>query len=218
MAISWKVIGISIAAVVLLTLGFQANTCVGKHEVKADETKAAVQAVVAQKSENQEVTHDQAAAKRAPVLAEDNSEVARLEAAKPAPAVGLPAAPAVPGAQPLGSPAVVVADPEAPLVAALKKDLADTQAQLADMTAARDAAEARGKAQDAEIADLHAALAAQAPTRPWAAGVVYGTDSTAGVFVARDLSLVQIGVDVVRRHLSNGQTTLEAVAHAGFRF
>ena len=62
---------------------------------------------------------------------------------------------------------------------------------------------------------LRAALAVR---HPWAAGVSYGTDATAGAWIERDYSVVRVGMDVVRRTLPGGQTTLEAVARLGISF
>ena len=163
----------------------------------------------------------QDAAQRAPVLVADDAEVARLEKRQPAAPPTAPAAP-TPDSLPLGPPAVVVGDPRDALVAALKKDLTDTQAQLHTMTLAATASQK--EAQDyrqavadaqAEVAQLRAALAVR---HPWAAGVSYGTDATAGAWIERDYSVVRVGMDVVRRTLPGGQTTLEAVARLGISF
>ena len=213
MEISLKQIGIVALVVGALWLGFTLESRHNQKAAGADSAKTAVQVKAIAKAEKQEVTYVQTLAKRAPILAADDSEVERLEKAERAPDP-LPPATAVPGREPVALPPVVVADP---LIAALRKDLTDTQAQLHTMTLDRDAYKADADAKGLELADLHASLAVQPRPRSWAAGLVYGTDSTLGAYVSRDLGVLQVGLDVVRRPIAGG-TTLEAIGTAGFRF
>jgi hypothetical protein len=147
-------------------------------------------------------------------LAADDAVVERLEESEPAPA---PAPPRTPAQDPqsVGPAVVVVADPKDQLIDAMKKDLADTKVAL--NTAIQEAADYKQANQDsqAECVQLRAALAVR---KVWAAGGLYGTDSTAGAFVERDFSAVRVGIDVVRRPIAGGQTTVEAIARVGIRF
>ena len=48
--------------------------------------------------------------------------------------------------------------------------------------------------------------------------VTGGTNQTLGGGVEYSRGIVYAGVDVVRRQLAGGQTTLEALGHVGFHF
>ena len=104
------------------------------------------------------------------------------------------------------------------LIDDLTKDLTDTKAALQDMTQADLARQAQVQDLQGELAQLRAIIAARPTPRLWGVGAVYGTNQTAGGYISRDLGLVQLGAQVVRRQLSGGQTTLEALVTAGVRF
>jgi len=212
-----QLIILALIATMSLCLGFGLGRGLGHAQVTAAVTAANQAEAVATTDHAQGVQHDAEAEHRAPVLANDDAEVQRLERiADPAPD---PApSPALPGSQVVGPPPVVVDDTEHQLVAALKKDLADTKDQLATVTLARDAYRSEADARAQECTQLRVALAAVPRDLHWSAGAVYGTGQTAGGYVERDLGPIRVGVDIVRRQLAGGQTTLEAIGHLGMRF
>ena len=212
-----QAIVLACVAVLALAFGFALGRGLGHAQVAAAVKAADRQEAIATTDHAQGVQHDQEASNRAPVLAADDAEVERLEKlADPAPD---PApAPALPGSEVVGPPPVVVVDAEHLLVAALKKDLADTKDQLATVSLARDAYRSEAYARAQECTQLRAALAAVPRELRWSAGGVYGTAQTLGGYVERDLGPFRVGLDIVRRQLAGGQYTLEAVGRAGIRF
>ena len=135
--------------------------------------------------------------------------------------------------------AVAPGDPAGPVQAPV--DLAPLVAKLTSLTDAQDAQHqvdlARIAGRDKELADQvaattswkAAALASQVETtqlrlqaslkaRLWTVGGLYGTNKTVGGFAQRALGPVSLGVQVVRRQLDGGQTTLEAIGTAGISF
>ena len=98
---------------------------------------------------------------------------------------------------------------------ALHQDLADTKTELAQT---RDEAASFRRAADSFQAESATLRSAIVPPRPWAAGVIYGTSSTVGAFLERDLGPIRAGVDVVRRVLPAGPATVDATARVGWCF
>ena len=113
--------------------------------------------------------------------------------------------------------AALVADDDA-LDAAQTKKIADLEAKVALLESADGAHQAEAAALRVEVGQLRAIIAAHPTPRLWSVGAVYGTNQTAGSYLSRDLGLVQLGVQVVRRQLNGGQTILEALVTAGVRF
>lgn len=205
-----------LAGLTLVIAGVCGYSCRSHHQVVVAIKKADVAQAAEVKDEAKGDADDKQLEADAPILAADDAAVTRLEDAQPAPAPAPPHAP-TPDPQPVGLPAVVVGDPrDQALIQALQKDLADTQQAL--HTAITAAADYKQAAQDsqAEAAQLRAALTVR--QKAWAVGGLYGTDSSLGAWVERDLGVVRVGVDVVRRPIAGGQTTLEAIARLGIRF
>jgi hypothetical protein len=169
---------------------------------------------------------DSAVAHQDATVAQLQAEVARLRKLQPGPvqparAPGALAPVAVP--LPVGSPLAVTQDQLVAALtldnAALKKDLADTNALLATKTAEADSYHQAADGFKAEAAGLRVVVGALAAApRHWAAGVTYGSNGTAGATVERDLGPFRVGVDVVRCSTSTGNSTLEAMARAAWRF
>jgi hypothetical protein len=103
------------------------------------------------------------------------------------------------------------------LIAAQDRLIQDQAAQIRTVTLeARSYKAAFTQSQAAEV-ELRAALAARSH-HVWAAGGSYGTEGQAGAWVERDLGRVRIGLDILRRPLAAGNSTLEAVARLGWSF
>ena len=212
-----QAIVLACVAVLALAFGFALGRGFGHAQVAAEVKVADHLEVVSTTEHTQGVQHDAEAAQRAPVLAADDAEVERLEKLLP-PAPDPAPTPALPGSDVVGPAPVVVADPEHQLVAALKKDLADTREQLTSVSLARDAYRAEADTRSQENQALRAALAAAPRELHWSAGAVYGSGQTLGGYVERDLGPFRVGLDLVRRQLAGGQTSLEAIGRAGIRF
>ena len=155
-------------------------------------------------------------------VAKLQAEVARLRKLHAAPVcpAGAPgAAPADPGAQPVGADLDAAKDQlitaEDADRGALHQDLADTKTELAQT---RDEAASFRRAADSFQAESATLRSAIVPPRPWAAGVIYGTSSTVGAFLERDLGPFRAGVDVVRHVLPAGTATIDASARLGWSF
>ena len=101
---------------------------------------------------------------------------------------------------------------QAAAITALSAQNADLKASVQDLKKGADGL----KAENLQLRSTVSTL--QAQCRPWAAGVVYGTNGTIGGSVERDLGPFRAGVDVVRRSIGGGQTTLEALGHLSIRF
>jgi hypothetical protein len=148
-------------------------------------------------------------------LSADAAEVARLE--RPRTAIDhAPSGPPSPG-ELVAQPVVVAPDPQdVALNEAYRKEIADLKTQLQTVTLESQSYKAANQASQSEVIALRAALALT--NHHWAAGAVYGTDNTVGAYVTRDLGLVRVGLEVVRRPVLGGQTTLEAIGNIGWRF
>lgn len=71
----------------------------------------------------------------------------------------------------------------------------------------------------AENDALRNAVARMPKPRPWAVGLLYGTDKTLGVCAEYDFGVIRTGLDVVRRPAGGtGRTTLEALGRVMWRF
>jgi hypothetical protein len=208
---------------VLALASYSAHSWLGRHQ-KAAQLRKADQLDVSQAShEAKAVIHEQEAQALKSIrttdddqVAQARAEVARFERA-PAPRPDLPA---VPDPEPVGPP-VDVAGREAAkdrLIEALSKDLEDTQAALHAQELADQERLAQVRDLQGEVLQLRSIIAARPTARTWSVGAVYGTNRTVGGYVTKDLGLVQVGMDVVRRELAPGQTTLEAIGHLGLRF
>ena len=187
----------------------------------------------------QEMTHEQEAKALTPVIhadeaqdqdddaavARDRATVGRLRAVHPGPD---PApAPRKDDPQPISPPLVM-----APLDAAkdkliddltkdlddTKKSLADTQAQANALATANLERQAQVKDLQGEVAQLRAAIASRPSDLHWALSGIYGSSQTIGAGLEYDVSVVRVGIDVVRHQLPNGQDTLEAVGRLGVKF
>jgi len=187
----------------------------------------------------QAVTHEQAAQALNPILQADDATdtgddaavarsraaVERLRTPRPGPDPAPGSGPHAP--EPVQAPVELAALDAAKdqLISDLSKDLADTKKALAD-TRAQAAAYAAGdqerqaqvKDLQGEVLQLRAAIASRPKDLHWAANAIYGTNQTIGAGVEYDVSIVRLGVSVVRRQLAGGQSTLEALGTAGFRF
>ena len=231
--------GYLIAAVLLLAggagLGWMARGWGSKSQAAAL-AQAAQQDQTGANAYDAGVQHGQEAKTTAPAVAKDEAavagtgakvaelqaEVTRLRklqsgAVRPASAPGAPAA----GPLPLLVGAPLEAAKDQLIVAedadrgALKQDLSDTKTQLSQTQASAASFQQSAVAYRAETITLRAAIV---PPRPWAAGVIYGTSSTVGAFIERDLGPFRAGVDVVRHVLPAGTATIDASARLGWSF
>jgi FtsZ-binding cell division protein ZapB len=172
-------------------------------------------------------THEQEAQALTPTLQEDDAAVARARAAVDRLAVlhsgsaahsTAPAGDATP--QPVHAP-VVVAPLDAAkdvLISALTKDVADLKAANASLAQADQERQAQVKDLKAEVVQLRASIAARPPELRWAVLGIYGTNQSAGASVEYDRGAFRAGLDVVRRQVSGGQSTVEALGRVGMRF
>ena len=93
------------------------------------------------------------------------------------------------------------------------------QAHQAAAFAAGDAErQAQVKDLQGEVLQLRAAIASTPRELHWGVSVTGGTNQTLGGGVEYSRGIVFAGVDVVRRQLAGGQTTLEALGRVGFHF
>lgn len=105
------------------------------------------------------------------------------------------------------------------LISDQAKTITDQGAQIADMKSAVRDLQLGANGLKAEVVQLRSTITTlQGQQRPWAMGVAYGTDGTIGGSVDRDLGPFRAGVDVVRRSIGGGQTTIEAIGRVSFRF
>lgn len=205
-------------AAILLVLGFSMYSCA----TKAKPAPVVPQAQVAiKKAQTQEATLEPKIATRAAAIVADVKAVAhdvagfKHPALVPAPAPGT----ALSLEEPLGAPPVVAHDPkDQALIDDQAKLISDQAAQITNLTQDRDAYKAEALASRDVIAAQNARLAAQPPVRNWGVAVIYGTNQTAGGGVEYTYHAVSVGVDVVRRQIGGGQTTLEALGRAVIRF
>ena len=170
-------------------------------------------------------THEQAAQALTPALQSDDEGVARARAAlaelqHPAPVAhptnATPDAPAH-----LDTAPVVLAPLDAAkddLIQALTQSVADLKASNSALTQADQERQAQVKDLKAEVVQLRASIAARPPELHWAASAIYGTNQTAGAGVEYDRGILRAGMDIVRRQVAGGQTTLEAIGRVGIRF
>lgn len=226
---SKALLGLVIAAV--LVIGAFAGYRWLKGRQVAVHLKAADQLDVQQAAAGtQAVTHEQAAAAIAPVLRSDDSRVAqdRTALAKlqhpayvPAPGSHDPA----PHSGPV-PPTVDLAAMDAVkdrLITDLTKQVTDLKAANAELTAADQARQAQVTDLQAENKQLRAAIAAEPKPLKWATGAVYGTtnlgDTSRGVFVDRDLSVLRTGVEIVKNtYAAANRQAWEVRVHLGIRF
>ena len=225
MTIRNRILASCALALICLAVLFGADSCAHRRQ-EAARLKKAQQLEQSQATHGTEATvHEQEAQDLKPIRWQDDAAVAADRAAlarlRPTPARPDPA-PAPGSPTPVLVPAPVVVAPldaaKDKLIDDLTKDLTDTKAALQDMTQADLARQAQVQDLQGELAQLRAIIAARPTPRLWGVGAVYGTNQTAGGYISRDLGLVQLGAQVVRRQLSGGQTTLEALVTAGVRF
>ena len=226
MPISHAVI-IAVGVAALLTAGLVVRSAMIKHRVSDAVHKAdANHSESVSHATKAEELDDQVEARTPQIQADTDAisslreEVARLRHPNPGP-TSSPQTPALPGLEPAASP-----EDLAPLVARLDlltaaqdRKLQDQASQIITLTMSRDEWRLSAKAAQAESLQLRSALASQkALEHVWAVGGSYGTDRQCGVWVERDLGPVRVGVDIVRHPLPGGNSTLEAVARAGWSF
>jgi hypothetical protein len=234
---SWKLIGGGILAVALLCAGFGIRKAYVNHQVTAGLAQAAKDDQAGSKAYAQgatdgtkakaqqvQVDHDEAPLQGDDAaVAQDRAAVARFTSRPVRP----PSDPKTPDPEPLGppveSPAELAKDrlieDLTKAYADSKTALVDTNALLATKTSEADNYHQAADAYKREADGLHVVVSAlQGQQRPWSAGAVYGTSGTAGAFVERDLGPFRGGVDVVRRVLSGGNSTVDVSARLGWRF
>jgi len=225
------------AGVSALVLGLGVWSWIGTHQVAVHVHQGEAALVAGSASASQGARHEAEAAQAHAQTQQDDAagqaiedEVARRRAAverarqavsgaDPAQAVG-PIAP-VPDQAPVDLAPVVASQTE--LIQALDVQHQQDVVRIADRDrelAAKDRALASYKqASEQNAASAIQFQAALAVRRPWAAGALYGTDRTVGAFVERDLgSSARVGIDIVRRPVAGGQTTLEALGRLAIRF
>jgi hypothetical protein len=232
MSMRTRLLASAFVALACVWIGVDVRAWLG-HRHEAQEQHQVVQQVrtsdlIAQKGED----HAQAAQALAPAAHDSAQELqaararrdrdrAALLAGQGHPKPGAPADPQAPGdPQPVVPPvdgAALVAD-DAAVDAAADKEKAILVDQNRLLTLAHQEDTAAIQGYKAVIAQQAAIIAARPTPRTWAVGAVYGTNQTAGGYISKDLGLVQVGVQVVRRQLAGGQTTLEAIGTAGMRF
>jgi len=232
-----KWIGIALLAGALICLGFGARGCSSSKVAAAGLAQAAKTDQAATTAYNEGATHGQESqAQQAQVAKDDapldgdNAAVARdrVEVAKHRARPVQPAAGAQPVQGDVAEPAPTLAEVAAlqRLTDDLTQDLSDTQKALLDTktllatkTAEADSYHQAADGYRTEAAQLRLVVTAlSGKVRPWAAGVTYGSNGTAGATVERDLGPFRVGVDVVRRSLGNGNSTLEAMGRLEWSF
>lgn len=198
---TWAVLAL---CVVLASAGLGYYSGCQKDKAKQQAVQAADkkhEVVVQQTAQGTE--HDAKADAIAPELAALRAEVARLRrVSASALAVGAPT------------------NELAPLVEAQDRVIQSQDAHDAEITAARDSWRAAATASQEEAKQLRVALD-NAPKRyPWAAGVLYGTDKSKGIWVEYDLGRLRLGADLVSRPIdsTSPRTSIEAVARLGWRW
>lgn|GEM_PF-6732364 len=172
-------------------------------------------------------THEQIAEEAQARIPADDAAVAAARAAlarvalhQPRPDVHpadtLPGTPAHPDPAP-----VVLAPMDAAkdtLIEALTKEVADLKTANAALAQGDQERQAQVKDLQAEVLQLRASIAARPRDLHWSASVIYGTNQAVGAGVGRDWGVVHAGLDVIRRPVAGGQTTLEALGRLGFHF
>jgi hypothetical protein len=94
--------------------------------------------------------------------------------------------------------------------------IADRDRLIGSLTVDRDLYKKALGERTAEATQLRAALAIS--NRPWAVGAGYGTDKTVSIGVERDLGPARIGLDLVRRTMPDGRSTMEGMITGKIRF
>ncbi len=172
-------------------------------------------------------THEQIAEEAQARIQADDAAVAAARAAVARLAVHLPGPVSHPKDAAVNAPAhpdpapVVLAPLDAAkddLIQALTQSVADLKTANAALAQADLERQAQVKDLRAEVVQLRASIATRPPELHWAASAIYGTNQTAGAGLEFDRGIVRAGVDVVRRQVSGGQFTLEAVGRLGIRF
>ena len=237
MTLKMRLIGILGIALSCLAIGGGGMRWFQAHQAAAHLQKADQLDTSQAQHGTQAVTHEQAAQALNPVLQADDGTDAGDDAAVERDRAALqdacarrrpvdPAAPATP-AQPLPPPVDVAAVDEIKnrLIADLTKDLtdtkkalADTRAQAAAYAAADQARQAQVKDLQGEVGQLRAVIASTPRELHWGVSITGSTNQTLGGGVEYSRGIVFAGVDVVRRQLAGGQTTLEALGRVGFHF
>lgn len=220
---AWAILA---AAALLFGLGFSAGSCRGTRAAASGLAKANQIDQAATAAISSGVQHAQDAQAKEPEIKADLAAVdadrARLAAHKAA----LPVQPApVPGSAPVaGTPAAPAAQAAVDtdkdqLITDQAKTITDLQAQNADLKASVQDLQKGAAGLKAENLQLRGVVTSlQAQKRPWGVGFDYGTNGTVGPVVVRQIGPVEVGVSVDRRSIGGGQTSLEAIAHAIFRF
>jgi hypothetical protein len=185
----------------------------GHHQVARLQNQVTEAAKVAFEKAGEAKVHEDAIAKRTPILEEDDREVEKAEETLASEASSRGTQPSIPGSVPAG------ADGRDALIAALRKDLEDTKAQLADERARGDAHSARADALQQEVQRLEVALqVSQAHEANWGLGVLFRTDGERGAWVEKDGAYLRYGIDVTRHALDNGQIDYRIGVRFGIRF
>jgi hypothetical protein len=225
--LKWQWLGMAVLALGCIWVGFDAQSCSSHKVASAAIAKANKQDAKAVDALDVGVNNAKAAQAQDPAISAGQSNVAQDRArlaldearARDARAVRPPAAPGAPDPQPVPEPLASPVDADKDRLIADLTDLTQAQAaKIAFLQSAYDSAHTAAVGFQGEAASLRIAVTAlQGQPRPWAAGAIYGT-STAGAFVERDLGPFRAGVDVVRRVLPAGNTTVDATARLGWRF
>ncbi|BDU72922.1 hypothetical protein [Mesoterricola silvestris] len=235
--ISWKIRLVALGALALecLAIGFSAQSCKRResqagHIQQADQHQAAQTEAGASAGVHEQGAQDHEAAAHdlnptvhdADALVDEaQGTVDHLANLGESPGPGQQAGPPI--QDPVEHAALDVAKDH--LIDVLKQDVAAIRAQnlhliQADLERQAQAGDLKiqvGELQ-AENRELRAALASQPRERVWAASAIYGTNGTAGAGVTRSFGPLQAGIDVVRRKLDNGQSTLEALGRVSWSF
>ena len=216
---------IAAALVVLALAGFGGWRAYRAHAAALHLQKADALDTSQATHETKAETHEQEATNLTPALQSDDEAVARARAAlaklqHPAP-VAHPTN-ATPDAVAHPDPAPVVLAPldaaKDDLIQALTQSVADLKASNSALTQADLERQAQVKDLKSEVVQLRASIAARPPELHWAASAIYGTNQTVGAGVEYDRGILRAGMDIVRRQVAGGQTTLEAIGRVGIRF
>ncbi len=239
MTLKMRLIGILGIALSCLAIGGGGMRWFQAHQAAAHLQKADQLDTSQAQHGTQAVTHEQAAQALNPVLQEDDAtdagddaavdrsraKVERLRASHPGPDPAPGSGPHAP--EPVQAPVELAALDGAKdqLISDLTKDLTDTKKALADtrVQAAAFAAgdierQAQVKDLQGEVLQLRAVIASTPRELHWGVSITGSTNQTLGGGVEYSRGIVFAGVDVVRRQLAGGQTTLEALGRVGFHF
>ena len=187
------------------------------HIVKAD-TLETTQASHGAQAE----VHEQQAEILIPVIQSDDDavrvaagEVARLRKEAAARA-NLSQIPAIPVSSPVALAPLDAAKDR--LIDAQGKEIVDLKVQNAELLAGDLARIDQVKALQSEVLELRASIAARPRDQKWSATAIYGTNQTVGGGIDYRWGIVRAGIDVVRRPIGGGQTTLEALGRVSICF